>query len=74
MDERETECLIEQSISAWRPRDPDAGILPHPAWADLDPTARERLFDETTRSRLLESALDEEGLSTTARAVLGRIL
>jgi hypothetical protein len=71
MDERE--LLIEQATSAWRPRDPDGRIRAHPAWADLDGPARERLFEETSETRALERALDPEGLSSTARAVLSRI-
>jgi len=71
MDERE--LLIEQAATAWRPRDPDGRIRAHPAWCDLDAPARERLFEETREARALERALDPQGLSTTARAVLARI-
>lgn len=71
MDERE--LLIEQATTAWRPRDPDGRIRAHPAWCDLDAAARERLFGETREARALERALDPQGLSTTARAVLARI-
>ena len=69
----ETEILIEQATSAWRPRDPDGRIREHPAWRDLDAPARERLFEQTREARALEGALDPRGLSTTARAVLARI-
>jgi len=71
--DRDTDLLIEQALSACRPRDPDGGLRFHPAWADLDPLARERLFDETARLRCLEAALDRDGLTTTARAVLALI-
>jgi hypothetical protein len=71
--ERERDRLVEETVSAWRPRTPDGGILPHPAWADLPQSDRERAFDETLRARFLEAALDPGGLSGTARAVLGRI-
>ena len=69
----ETEVLIEQATSAWRPRDPDGRIREHPAWRDLDAAARERLFEQTREARALEGALDPRGLSTTAQAVLARI-
>jgi hypothetical protein len=69
----ETELLIEQATSAWRPRDPDGRIREHPAWHDLDGAARERLFEAAREARALERALDPRGLSTTARAVLARI-
>lgn len=74
MDPRETGRLIEEALTAWRPRDPDGRIRAHPAWSDLDPAARERLYEESLRTRRLEAALDPEGRSTTARAVLGRIM
>jgi hypothetical protein len=45
----------------------------HPAWHDLDDAGRRALFEATSRSRRLEAALDPEGLSTTARAVLAKI-
>jgi hypothetical protein len=67
------EALIEEALSAWRPRTPGGRILASPAWADLDEGQRGRLFEESLRLRLLERALDPEGLSTTAHAVLGRI-
>lgn len=70
MRDRDTDLLIEQTLSACRPRDPDGAWRFHPAWADLDSLARERLFDETARLRGLEAALDRDGLSTTAHAVL----
>lgn len=65
--------LIEQVVSAWRPRDADGGVRAHPAWHDLDPADRVEAFDETLRQRALEAALDPQGLSTTAHAVLRRI-
>jgi len=53
----DTELLIEAALTAWRPRTPPGEILPHPAWADLPPTAREQLFEETLRARRAEQAL-----------------
>jgi hypothetical protein len=67
------EHLLEEAVSAWRPRAPDGRILPHPAWLDLDESGRREAFDETARARAQEEALDPDGLSTTARAVLARI-
>jgi hypothetical protein len=73
MTEQERDLLIEAAVTAWRPRAPDGRILAHPAWADLAGPERLRVFDETLRSRALERLLDPQGLSGTARAVLGRI-
>jgi len=71
--DREQERLIEEATTAWRPRGSDGDVLAHPAWADLDDTARRRVFEETVISRALEAALHPGGLSTTVRAVLSRI-
>ena len=68
----ERERLIEEAAGAWRARGAD-GVRPHPAWADLDPAGRREAFDLARVQRRLEAALDAEGLSTTARAVLARI-
>jgi len=66
------EALVEIASSAWRPRGTDA-VRPHPAWADLDAPGRREVYELTRVLRRLEAALDAEGLSTTARAVLDRI-
>ncbi|HZN02794.1 MAG TPA: hypothetical protein VFD06_04335 [Candidatus Polarisedimenticolia bacterium] len=71
--ERERERLIEEAVSAWRPRTPDGRILAHPSWADLPEADRLRAHDETLRARALEGLIDRQGLSTTVRAVLRRI-
>jgi hypothetical protein len=65
--------LIEAAAGAWRPRDPQGRVHPHPAWADLDDAGRRAAYEMARQSRTLEAALDPEGLSTTARAVLARI-
>ncbi len=65
--------LIEQVAGADRPASNTGELRYHPAWHDLDAAARQRAFDLATRNRVLEAALDPEGLSTTARAVLRRI-
>jgi len=70
---RERERLIEETVSAWRPRTPDGRIAAHPSWADLPEDDRVRAYDEMVRARALESLIDRDGLSTSARAVLRRI-
>jgi hypothetical protein len=66
------DLLIEQVAGAHRPASRDE-LRYHPAWYDLGPDARERAFERARALRALEAALDPEGLSTTARAVLDRI-
>jgi hypothetical protein len=68
----EREALVEEAAGAWRQAGTSAG-RPHPAWADLDTTGRLEVYEITRVLRRLEAALDPEGLSTTARAVLARI-
>lgn len=68
----EREALIEQAAAAWRPGGTNA-VRPHPAWADLDGAGRLEVYELTRLMRRLEAALDAQGLSTTARAVLARI-
>ena len=66
------EDLIEEVASAWRPTSTDE-LRYHPAWHDLDAAGRTRAYDLARAVRPLEAALDPDGLSTTARAVLARI-
>jgi hypothetical protein len=66
------DLLIEQVAGAYRPVSSDE-LRYHPAWYDLGPDARERAFERARALRALEAALDPDGLSTTARAVLDRI-
>jgi hypothetical protein len=73
MTRDEEELLVEQVAGAYRPRSLDE-LRYHPAWHDLDPAARQRAFDLARSSRPLEAALDPEGLSTTARCVLEKIV
>jgi hypothetical protein len=74
MTRGERDALVEQAAGAHRGRDPrDGRILPSPAWLDLDAADRERAFAVAAEGRALEAALDPDGLSTTARAVLARI-
>jgi hypothetical protein len=58
---------------ASRERDADGRIAFHPSWRDLDADGRVRAYEAAATSRQLEAALDPDGLSTTARAVLARI-
>jgi hypothetical protein len=73
MTNHEREMLIEEAVSAWRPRTPDGTTLAHPAWADLDAAGREEAFEEALVMRVLEAALDPDGYSTTVRAVAAAI-
>lgn len=73
MNARERDLLIEQATTAHRPRLPDGSIAAHPAFRDLDAEGRIRLHVEVERQRVVEAALDPDGLSSTGRAVLARI-
>jgi hypothetical protein len=73
MTPAEREALIEAVTTAHRERDPHGRVLGHRSFHDLDEDGRREAFEETRRARALEAALDPEGLSTTARAVLARI-
>jgi hypothetical protein len=64
--------LIEEVAGAYRPRSTDE-LRYHPAWHDLDAKGRTRAYERARALRPLEAALDPDGLSTTARAVLARI-
>ena len=67
------DLLIEQAASAFRERDSWGRIQPSPAWWDLPPEERFVLFERQLESRLLERALDHEGLSSSVRSVLSRL-
>lgn len=69
---RPEELLIEEAATAYRPTR-DGGVGSHPAWHDLDDTGRREAFEIAVENRTIEAALDSEGLSATARAVLARI-
>jgi hypothetical protein len=64
--------LVEEVGGAHRPSAHDT-LRYHPAWHDLDAAARVRAYELGHVNRRLEAALDPDGLSTTARAVLARI-
>jgi hypothetical protein len=65
--------LIEAVAAAYRGRDPHGAIQSHPAWHDLDDDGRREAFELAVKLRAVEAALDPDGLSATARAVLARI-
>lgn len=67
------ETLVSAATTAHRARDAEGTIVVDAAWLDLDADGRRAAFDATAALRRMESALDAEGLSSTARAVLGRI-
>ena len=64
--------LIEEVASAYRPPVIDE-LRYHPAWHDLDAAGRIRAHDVAVVNRRREAAVDPDGMSTTARAVLARI-
>lgn len=70
---RDREALVEAAAGAHRARRAGGGVATSPAWHDLDAEGREEVYRTTVLSRRLEAALDPEGLSSTARAVLRRI-
>lgn len=72
MTKAEEDLLVEQVASAYRPHIGDE-LTYHKAWHDLDAAGRVRAYELARALRSLEAALDEDGLSTTARAVLARI-
>lgn len=72
-DEDDRRALVEQAAAAWRPTARDGSVRAHPAWHDLDASGRREAFVLAQATRTLEAALDPDGLSTTAKAVLARI-
>jgi hypothetical protein len=72
MTREEEVLLIEQVAGAWRPGGDDE-LHYHKAWHDLDAAGRARAYELARALRPLEAALDPDGLSTTARAVLAKI-
>lgn len=73
MTPEEREALVAAVTTAHRERGPRGEIRGHRAFYDLDDAGRIEAFDETARQRALEAALDVQGLSSTARAILARI-
>jgi hypothetical protein len=71
---KDREALVEAAAGAFRARDPEGRVIACPAWHDLDEVGRMEAFDVAREARRIEAAVDPEGLSTTARAVLARVL
>ena len=67
------EILIEEALSAYRERTSSGRIVSSPAWWDLPESAREELYRRQLQSRLIESALAPDGMSSTVRSVLARL-
>jgi hypothetical protein len=65
--------LVSAATSAHRARDAEGRLVADAAWMDLDEAGRRAAFDATLCQRKMEAALDGEGLSSTARAILRRI-
>ena len=65
------ETLIEEAANAHRPAGDELHVSA--AWYDLSEDDRSQVFDLQVGLRELEAALDEDGFSTTVRAVLARI-
>jgi hypothetical protein len=72
-EDGDREALIEALAGAHRHRSALGEVRPHPAFFDLDPAGREEAFEVARALRRMEAALDPEGLSTTAHAVLARL-
>jgi hypothetical protein len=70
---KDREDLVEEAAGAFRARGSHGEVLSLPAWHDLDEAGRLEAFALASRLRAMEAAIDPEGLSTTARAVLARI-
>jgi hypothetical protein len=73
MSDDPIEILIEEAVSAYRERTSSGRILASPAWWDLPPESRDELFRRQMQSRVMESALSPDGLSSTVRSVLNRL-
>lgn len=73
MNAADKEALIEALAGAHRQVDADGRIVPAPAFFDLDAAGRKEAHARALQARALESALDPEGLSSTARRVLAFI-
>jgi hypothetical protein len=69
----EHDSLIEAALTPYRERDREGRLVPPPEWWDLAPERLDVLFREQILAREVERAIDTEGLSGTARAVLRRI-
>lgn len=74
MNDRDRETLLERVASAHRARDPFARLKPEPAFFDLDDAGRQEAYVLGVMTRRLEAALDPDGISSSGRAVLRRLV
>ena len=74
MSPAERTALVEAVTTARRDVRSDGRVVAAPAWHDLDAAAREEAFEATVALRRLEAVSDPGGLSTTAHAVLARLM
>jgi hypothetical protein len=72
-EDGERRGLIEAVTTAHRARDVEGHVVFSPAWRDLAPADRDEAFEAQNETRLIERALDPEGLSATVRSVLDRL-
>lgn len=73
MTEKERAALVEAAASPHRARAPDGRVVASSAWHDLDEAGRREVYEAARAWRRIEAALDPDGLSGTARAVLDRL-
>lgn len=74
MTPAERDALIEAVTTAHRAIDPfSRRVRQHEAFHDLDDDGRRIAYERALATRVIERALDPQGLSTTARAVLARL-
>lgn len=73
MTPAESEALLDAVGSARRESDLDGNLTALPAWHDLDEAGLVEAAERAAELRRIEAALDPEGLSSTARAVMARI-
>jgi hypothetical protein len=69
----ETDELVEAAAGAFRERGVNGDVRFAPAWWDLDEAGRRQAFEAACLNRVIEGALDPQGLSSTARAVVARL-
>lgn len=74
MTPQERDALIEAVTTAHRTIDPFTRMVRgHEAFHDLDEDGRRIAYERTLATRVIERALDPQGLSTSPRAVLARV-
>ncbi len=74
MSESASAALLEAAATAYREHDLEGRLLPPPAWWDLSSREKDELFRLQAMAREIERALHPTGMTTTARAVMSRIV